>query len=125
MTEHFPFTHSVSLVPSGLVCVCPGENATFTCMTTGGVLLWETSSATRNHFFSSANDQPERLGIFDLKLFGFNQRMVGNLTILEVNSSATVTNVQPGDNGVTLNCTETTGLDEDQAVLIAGKLCAE
>lgn len=113
---------SVSLKPSGPVRVCPGGNITFTCRTTGGALLWKTNSSSNNVFFSSSNMQAASLGVFHLKLLGFSLRMVGNSTIQEVNSSATVTSVQPGVNGVTLNCTETSSLEEDQAVLlIAGK----
>ena len=103
--------------------VCPGENATFICMTTGGALLWETSSEAGNRFFSTPSMQPTSLGIFEFRLLGFWQSTVGphDTTVLEVNSTATATDLQPDDNRVTLNCSETLSLREVQAVLIAGK----
>ena len=96
--------------------VCPGENVTFRCTTTGGALLWETSTVVLNELFNSPDKQHAELGIFDLTLTGFV-----NTTVLEVNSTATTTNVQPSVDGVTLTCSVTTGFVRDQATLsIAG-----
>ena len=103
--------------------VCLGDNKTFTCMTTGGALVWETSSETGNSLFNTPDELPVDLGIFKLRLLGFAQRIVGGgVTVVEVNSTATVTNVQPSVNGVTLNCSETGNSQDVQATLvIAGK----
>ena len=101
--------------------VCPGDNATFICMTTGGALLWKTNSEAGNRFFSTPSMQPTSLGIFEFRLLGFRQSTVGNTTVLEVNSTATATDLQPDANRVTLNCSETLSMREVQAVLIAGK----
>ena len=90
-------------------------------MTTGGALIWETNSVANNRFFNSRNQDPVPLGIFVLTLVGFDQRMNGSKTVLEVNSTATATNVQLANHGVTLNCSESSGLEEVQAVLIIGK----
>ena len=119
MKEVFYFTCSV-LEPSGPVIVCPGDNATFTCMTTGGVQLWETNIVPNKVFFNDPNN-PTSLGKdIQLKVVGFAQRMFENVTILEINSTATATNVL---NTVLLNCSETTSSNKAWAVLIiAGKL---
>ena len=107
----------MSLVPRDNVTVCPRENVTFRCTTTGGALLWETSTAEGNELFNKPDKQPVTLGIFKLILIGF---MNGNKAVLEVNSTATTTNVQPSVNGATLSCSVTNGSDavKDQATLI-------
>ena len=99
--------------------MCPGDNAIFMCMTTGGALVWETGSL--NRFYNGGNQPPTQLGIFQLKLLEFAFRGV----TVEITSTASATNVQPADNGVTLVCRETTNSSRAQAVLnIAGRLHA-
>ena len=107
----------MSLVPNGVVTVCPGGNVTFRCMTTGGSQLWETNRPIESEHFSHPGPQQRALGIFNLILVGFMQTVIGNMTVMEVNSTATTTNVQPNVDGVTLNCSETTGFVKDQATL--------
>ena len=109
---------SVSLEPRGRVTVCPGDNATFRCMTTGGALVWRTSSATGNSIFNTKNQPPLLLGIFQLELLDLKEIMT---EVLEVSSAATATNVQPVNNGVTLNCSESRGSGNVQAILDVGK----
>ena len=122
LAKNFNSTRSVSLRPSGQVLVCLGGNATFTCMTTGGALVWETSSETGNSVFNSPNEPPAELGIFELTLLSFAQRSVDGMTELEVSSTATATNLQPSVDGVTLNCSESILSQDVQATLvIAGK----
>ena len=100
--------------------MCPGDNATFTCMTTGGALLWETGSL--HHLYSDGSQPPTQLGIFQLRVL--RVASVGNV-IVGVNSTATAANVQPTHNGVALDCQETTNSSQDQAVLnTAGRLHA-
>ena len=113
---------AVTLVPLGNVTVCPGDNATFTCMTTGGALLWETGSPTQTYRYDDDSQSPTQLGIFQLRVL--RVASVGNV-IVGVNSAATATNIQPADNRVTLDCQETTNSSRVQAVLnIAGRLHA-
>ena len=113
-------TRSVSLEPRDYFTVCPGDTATFRCMTTGGALVWRTSSATGNIFFNEANQPPVTLGIFRLRLLGFEQTTNGSTAVVEVNSTATATNVQLVDNGVTLNCSESSKSGNVQATLAVG-----
>ena len=101
--------------------MCPGDSATFRCMTTGGALVWETGSPTQTYRYDNDSQPPIQLGIFQLRVLGVAS--VGSVTV-RVNSTATATNVQPADNGVTLDCQETTKSSRVQAVLNTGRLHA-
>ena len=110
----------MALEPDGTVSVCPGDNATFWCMTTGGALLWETSSTTANFLYNDASQPPVAFGIFQLRLVGI--ALNDENETVAVNSTATTTDVQLAVNGVTLGCRETTNFALAQAVLsVAGK----
>ena len=106
--------HIVELSPTN-VTACLGDYVTFTCRTTGGALLWETTGGV-NVVFDDAKDMPSILGIFNLSVVGV---LKDGAMVAEVNSTATtLVGVRLSDDNVMLGCREApnfTGFD--QAVL--------
>lgn len=96
-------------------------------MTTNGALLWETGTtmARVRIVISDVSQMPANLGIFQLRVLGVAQRMVGNITMVEgVNSTATVRSVQLANDSVTLCCRDTITLTGVHAVLkVIGEFC--
>ena len=104
---------------------CPGSTAEYKCQTTEGSLLWETSGTVENHIFHNMTQSAQKhLGLFLLSL---DEISLMNGTVLGVNSTAVVNNVQPSYNGTVLRCSEFANLSMfSEAVLrVAGmfKLC--
>ena len=100
---------------------CPGEVATFTCRTSGGALLWETSTASDTKIIRSVTDGPVKLGIFRLTVDGVQGD--GQTIVEAVNSSATtLVGVRLADDGIRLGCRQTTNFTLDEIILrVAGK----
>ena len=98
---------------------CPGSNAEFECATEGS-LVWENKNTGANHFFDGPAQPSRMLGIFLLRLDGIS---LMNGTVLAVNSTAVVNNVQPSYNGTVLKCSEFANLSMfSEAVLrVAGE----
>ena len=124
--SHYHSPVAVLLVSdSSKATFCPGEVATFTCRTSGGALLWETSTAGDTKIITSVTDGPANLGIFRLIVLGVRStQVVGRQNIVEaVNSSATtLVGVRPADDGIRLGCRQTTNFTLDEIILrVAGK----
>ena len=103
----------VELSPTN-VTACLGDYVTFTCRTTGGALLWETTGGA-NVVFDDAKDMSSILGIFNLSVFGV---LKDGTMVAEVNSTATtLVGVRQSDDNVMLGCRETTSFTGEQAVL--------
>ena len=81
---------------------CPGSTAEFKCSTEGS-LLWEIINTGVNHIFDNPAQSSRMLGIFWLHLNGIS---LMNGTVLAVNSTAVVSNVQASSNGTVLRCLE-------------------
>ena len=125
---HISYYHSpvaVLLVSdSSKVTFCPGEVAAFTCRTSGGALLWETSTTSDKKLIRSVTDGPASLGIFRLTVDGVRSTQGAGQAIVEaVNSSATtLAGVRPADDGIRLGCRQTTNFSLDEIILrVAGK----
>ena len=121
--HHLPVT--VSLVPTASEgTFCPGEVATFTCKTSGGALLWQTSTTSDTKLIRSVTDGPASLGIFRLTVDGVrSMEGAGQTVVVAVNSSATtLVGVRLADDGIGLGCRQTTSFDLDEIILrVTGK----
>ena len=102
---------------------CPGSTAEYKCQTTEGSLLWETSTTAANHVFDNPTQSSKKLGIFLLQLDGI---LITNGTVLAVNSTAVVSNLQLSHNGTTLKCSEDTDLSmfREAVLRVAGNIMA-
>ena len=111
---------SVTLEPSGFVPICLNREITLTCSTSQGTLLWE--SDTGNNFFNTLQP-PVTEGYFTLSVTSVEQYVVGGMTFLSVNSTATLSNFQSEQNGTSISCVEFTTTLRMMAILIeAGKI---
>ena len=110
----------VTLSPKGIVSVCPGRQAKFTCRTLGGALQWKSSSSGFDKIFNNAANPDSNLGIFRVSVQGVSKN---GSEVVEVNSTAiTLDGVQLNDDDTTLSCLVTTNFDSVEAVLkVAGK----
>lgn len=107
--------HVVSLTPSGNLSVCYNESVSLNCMTTNGPILWIEGS--KNHLYNSFQD-PVMLGILYLKVVSVNFDGVS----LRVTSTATIDQFQFNSSGLTVECRETTSMNNSQTTLeAAGK----
>ena len=101
------------LSPTNNVTVCPGDNVTFTCRTTGGALLWEANGL--QVVIDDAADMPGSLGIFSFSVLGVLKQ---GAMVTEVNSTATtLVGVRLSDDNVMLGCREAAQFKAEQAVL--------
>ena len=98
---------------------CPGSTVEYKCQTTEGSLLWEINGTAENYIFHNMTQPQKNLGIFLLRVDGVS---VMNGTVLAVNSTAVVSDVQPSYNGTVLKCLEFANLSMfSEAVLsVAG-----
>ena len=111
------------MLPSGNVSVCANETIALTCVTTERTLIWVTT--TGNQFFDQEQAAPVVKGDFNLVVNSAVSENAGNgVTLLRVNSTATVYSFQPALDGISIECREfMTGADAVKAVLKdAGKL---
>ena len=101
------------LSPTNNVTVCPGDNVTFTCRTTGGALLWEANNL--QVVIDDAADMPNSLGIFSFSVLGVLKQ---GAMVVAVNSTATtLVGVRQSDDNVMLGCREATQFKAEQAVI--------
>ena len=114
---HFIFVKipSVTLVPFGFVPVCLNGEITLTCSTSQGTLLWE--SVNFNQFFNMLQS-PVTKGNFTLSVTSVEQQVVGGMTVVSVNSTATLSNFQSEQNGSSISCVETTTNLRQMAIFI-------
>ena len=98
-------------MPSGNVSVCLNGGITLAC-STEGALLWEGDNI--NAFFN-ALQAPVTEGNFTL--------VVTSVTASRVNSTATLSNFQDGQAGLTISCVQISNGSREMAVLrVAGEL---
>ena len=95
----------VTLLPSGFVPVCLNGEITLTCSTSQGTLLWE--SDTFNQLFNMLQPSVVKEN-FNLSVTSIEQHVVGGMTYLSVNSTATLSNFQSEQNGSSISCVEIT-----------------
>ena len=94
---------SVVLQPAGLVTLCPGENATFTCtIASSESVVWEISTVPGTVFLNDPNQQPVTRGIFMLRVVSV---VTGGTS--SVTSTATTSDIQPISDGLVIQCWET------------------
>lgn len=110
--KNFP----VSLVPSGSRTFCPGMPASFSCVTKFGALIWRSSSTVRSVLFEDVSQPSVNLGIFNVRVITVTK---SGATVVEVNSTATVSSIQLSHDDVNLLCIESKNfLIKKEAVIV-------
>ena len=109
--------YTVSLMPSGNVYVCPGEQGFIRCMTTLGPILWISDSG--NHLFNSAPKPPGMLGNLTVSVVSAEP----DGSNLRVTSNAMISYFQLSGSSLLVVCEETTTKINESATFIPAGEC--
>ena len=106
----------MTLIPAGVVAVCPGDQLTFVCNTNNKFLKWiVTLSEAHSNGLLTQEEFVTRgsVSTFDITLNGtlFNITKTSNDSDELLTSTLTIMSVSRNHNSTTINCT---GLGEDQ-----------
>ena len=111
MFNFFCVVELVQTLPNG--DVCPGENITFTCITTDALgLIWRQPLFS-NVPFDDIKDEPKSEGSFTFVLLD----VVNSTTFI---STATLKNASESNNSTRITCSDGTDTEE-KSISIAGK----